>query len=262
LETVISESNRKVYLETLGRKSNEGFIDHWLGIAMNYSQRNLTYESDKLPALSGLATHYSKLHKQEYFAGMFSGAIAETLLWQATHSRGLGKPKHYVAPSWSWLRPSGSIKMVAPLRGQGAVSPMNSALEDVRFELTSEVADAPYGRIKEGGLMRVRGFVKDVWMEGAETDSINSEVMQLSGDGKLIATFPLDYSDELESGSPGSGSAKWNVKCLWILNEYGYVLVLRAVVAKRDHYERIGIATADPAWLNLGGFRKEYVSII
>jgi hypothetical protein len=226
LETVISEIDRKVHLETMGRQSNEEFIDQWLGIAMSYSQRNLTYESDKLPILSGLVIRYSELYKQEYFAGMFSGATAETLLWRARDPRGLEKPKRYVAPSWSWLRPNRRMIMVSPLRNEGAVSQMNSALEDVTFELRSEVAEAPYGRIKERGLMRVKGFVKDVWMERVENENKDSGMMQLSDNGKLMATFQLDFSDEMDCGT---GSAKWNVKCLWVLKKFGYVLVLRAV---------------------------------
>ena len=89
----IKEMNRKVRCDVTGSQKDEGFIDHWLGLAERYSERDLTYESDKLPALSGLATHFGQLHKQEYHAGIFSGAIAETLLWRPTMPGGLQKPK-------------------------------------------------------------------------------------------------------------------------------------------------------------------------
>ncbi|KAH8749685.1 heterokaryon incompatibility protein-domain-containing protein, partial [Hyaloscypha sp. PMI_1271] len=137
---VIREINRKVRCDVAGMQKDEGFIDHWLGLAERYSQRNLTYESDKLPALSGLATYFSELHKQRYYAGIFSGAVAETLLWSPTTLGGLEKPERYVAPSWSWVRPNGWLKVVSPeqpdeWRGQRAVSQLESVLEDVRFEL-------------------------------------------------------------------------------------------------------------------------------
>ena len=265
---VIREINRKVRCDVAGTQKDEGFIDHWLGLAERYSERNLTYESDKLPALSGLATYFSELHKQKYYAGIFSGAVAETLLWKPTTPGGLEKPERYVAPSWSWVRPNGWIKMVAPQqpgksRDQRAVSQLESVLEDVRFELRSEVAEAPYGRIKEGGLVKVRGLVKDVWMERVESDDSHRTVkMRLSVDGKFMCTFYLDFFDELDRGSVGSKVVKWNVKCLWVLKECEYVLILRAVGGERGQYERIGIASIDPAWFDFGGFRREHISII
>lgn len=60
----------KVRCDVTGSQKDEGFIDHWLGLAECYSERDLTYESDKLPALSGLTTHFGQLHKQEYYAGI------------------------------------------------------------------------------------------------------------------------------------------------------------------------------------------------
>ena len=264
---VIREINRKVRCDVAGMQKDEGFIDYWLGLADRYSQRNLTYESDKLPALSGLATYFSELRNQRYYAGIFSGAVVETLLWSPTTLGGLEKPERYVAPSWSWVRPNGWIKMVAPdqpgeWRGQRAVSQLESVLEDVRFELRSEVVEAPYGKIKEGGLMRVRGLVKDVWMERVESDDSYRVKMRLSGDGKLMCNFYLDFFDELDKGSVGSMVVKWNVKCLWVLKDCGYVLILRAVSGEGGRYERIGIASIDPDWFDFGGFRREHISII
>jgi hypothetical protein len=158
--------------------------------------------------------------------------------------------------------------MVAPhqpgeSRDQRAVSQLESVLEDVRFELRSEVAEAPYGKIKEGGLMRVRGLVKDVWMERVEIDDSHRAVkMRLSGDGKLMCIFYLDFFNEMDRGLVGSRVVKLNVKCLWVLKECGYVLILRAVGGEMSRYERIGIASIDPAWLDFGGFRRELISII
>ncbi|PVH80419.1 HET-domain-containing protein [Cadophora sp. DSE1049] len=265
---VIREINRKVRCDVADMQKDEGFIDHWLGLAERYSERYLTYESDKLPALSGLATYFSELYKQKYYAGIFNGAVAETLLWRPTKLGGLEKPERYVAPSWSWVRPNGWIKMVAPQQPGGsrdlrAVSQLESMLEDVRFELRSEVAEAPYGRIKEGGLMRVSGLVKDVWMERVESDDDHRMVkMRLIADGKFMSVFYLDFFNDLDEGSMDSGVTKWNVKCLWVLKECEYVLVLRAVGNDSCLYERIGLADIDPAWYDFGGFRREHISII
>ena len=60
----------------------------------------------------------------------------------------------------------------------------------------------------------------------------------------------------------GTGASGWNLKCLWVLRECGFVLVLRAVSEESGLYERIGLAEIDSAWDELGGFRREQVSII
>jgi hypothetical protein len=86
-----------------GTKSWEDtfFVDHWLGIAEDFSAKDLTFESDKLPALSGLASYYCQRHDQEYFAGLFSGSIAEGLLWRPYSPGSLSRPMEYTAPTWS-----------------------------------------------------------------------------------------------------------------------------------------------------------------
>lgn len=265
---VIREVNRKARCDVGGMQKDEGFIDHWLGLAERYSERNLTYESDKLPALSGLATYFSELHKQKYYAGIFHGAVAETLLWKPVRPGCLKKPEQYVAPSWSWVRPNGWIKMVAPdqpgsSRDQRAVSRLQSLLEDVSFDLRSEVAEAPYGRIKEGGLMRLSGMVKDVLMERVESDDSHREAkMRLIGDGKRMCTFHLDFLDDVDRESVETRGEKWEVKCLWIMMECEYVLILRAVGQESGWYERIGISGIDPAWFDTDGFKRETITII
>lgn len=218
-----------------------------------------------MPALSGLATHFSELHKQNYFAGIFSGAVAETLLWRSKIPGGLKKPKQYVAPSWSWVGPNGWIKMVAPHQPSDSQnqSGLKSVLEDVKFELRSEIQDSPYGRLNEGGLLRTRGLVKDACIKSRENDDGNSPtLMRLVADGKLMSNFYLDFCDDLDRVNVTSRILEWKVKCLWVLKESDHVLILRAVRGEIGQYERIAIAIIDPAWFELGGFRREQISII
>lgn len=63
-----------------------------------------------LPALSGIAAHFSTRHKQDYYAGIFSGSILEGLLWKPAYAGCLSRPDNYVAPSWSWASLRGPIK--------------------------------------------------------------------------------------------------------------------------------------------------------
>ncbi|KAE9376008.1 HET-domain-containing protein, partial [Stipitochalara longipes BDJ] len=87
------------------------FSDHWFGTAEMYSERTFTFETDKLPGLSGLASHLSQRHGKSYYAGIFSDSIADGLLWSPARPGCLFRTDStsYIAPSWSWLSAHGSI---------------------------------------------------------------------------------------------------------------------------------------------------------
>jgi hypothetical protein len=74
----------------------------------DYSFRRLTNETDKLPALSGLAHSFQKTFPQaKYVAGIWSTHLPAALLWRTKHSA--HRPLSYIAPTWSWASVVGSI---------------------------------------------------------------------------------------------------------------------------------------------------------
>ncbi|KAH0430921.1 hypothetical protein CcaCcLH18_07479 [Colletotrichum camelliae] len=78
--------------------------DKWQQIVMDYTKRVFTFEEDRLPGLSGLATDFKKNHRDdedEYYAGLWKSNIIEDLCWSAgTPPPAI--PTKYRAPSWSW----------------------------------------------------------------------------------------------------------------------------------------------------------------
>jgi hypothetical protein len=101
----------------------------WQSLVTNYSRRLLTYERDRLPALSGVAHRFNRLGMGSYLAGLQKNLLWN-LIWQADHaSRQVG---HYAqtrlatiagiskqgsvtklmrkSPSWSWISTSSPIK--------------------------------------------------------------------------------------------------------------------------------------------------------
>lgn len=76
----------------------------WYSVVERYSQvmRNLTHETDVLPALSGLAKRISSLSNNDvYVAGLWKGDLCRGLLWFPRY-RNMARPKRWRAPSWSW----------------------------------------------------------------------------------------------------------------------------------------------------------------
>ena len=54
----------------------------WLQIVEDYTKRNLTFESDRLPALQGLAQYVIGLTRDEYLFGLWKGSPDLGLLWR------------------------------------------------------------------------------------------------------------------------------------------------------------------------------------
>lgn len=77
----------------------------WYQIMNEYSLRQLSFESDRLDAISGLAERLSRIIKDEYIGGMWKSNILECLQWRPdTYDRGREaiRQTSYRAPTWSW----------------------------------------------------------------------------------------------------------------------------------------------------------------
>ena len=76
----------------------------WRDIVARYSVRHLTYESDRLPALSGVAMKFQSMLHCRYYAGLWQDTLFTDICWlvlRSEYDTGLG-PGEYVAPSWTW----------------------------------------------------------------------------------------------------------------------------------------------------------------
>lgn len=73
----------------------------WTSVVEEYSRTKLTYESDKLPALAGLANEVALFGKDEYLAGLWRRNLLAGLCWRSIYENPQA-PKQYRAPSWSW----------------------------------------------------------------------------------------------------------------------------------------------------------------
>lgn len=78
-------------------------IELWDALVEAYSGRQLTNRSDKLTAMSGLATKFAEELKDEYLAGLWKSTLPVDMLWQGNYNAAWNPdPKYYIAPSWSW----------------------------------------------------------------------------------------------------------------------------------------------------------------
>ncbi|RSL99247.1 hypothetical protein CDV31_012255 [Fusarium ambrosium] len=80
----------------------------WEFIVNAFTERTLSFSTDKLPALSGIAQHVQKTRPDDtYLIGMWKADLPWCLLW------GVGtqaqRPPAYRAPSWSWASLEGRV---------------------------------------------------------------------------------------------------------------------------------------------------------
>ena len=90
--------------------SHDAMYSRWFAIVKDYTGRNLTVQSDILPALSGLASAFQNLLHDEYCAGLWKNDIIRGMCWERTAvpkrdfkalKAGQKKQDDFL-PSWSW----------------------------------------------------------------------------------------------------------------------------------------------------------------
>lgn len=73
----------------------------WLNLLRRYSTLTLSYRSDLLPALSGLAKLWESRGAGKYLAGFWQGNILESIVWTLIGAGYPQRSREYRAPSWS-----------------------------------------------------------------------------------------------------------------------------------------------------------------
>ncbi|ORY12955.1 heterokaryon incompatibility protein-domain-containing protein, partial [Clohesyomyces aquaticus] len=99
------------------QQNQSGFTDWlatWRNIVHEFTRRDLTVQTDRLPAISGLASAMQNQLNSNYLAGLWESDLARQLLWAGTweiFNSDLSFPllEHGYAPSWSWASVSGAI---------------------------------------------------------------------------------------------------------------------------------------------------------
>ncbi|KAH7089252.1 heterokaryon incompatibility protein-domain-containing protein [Paraphoma chrysanthemicola] len=76
-------------------------ITGWHILVSQYTKLHLTFQTDKLPALQGLAKAWQQTLQGNYLAGLWRGHILNDLMWKVQVP--LPRPRVYLGPSWSWV---------------------------------------------------------------------------------------------------------------------------------------------------------------
>ncbi|KAH8911341.1 HET-domain-containing protein, partial [Coniochaeta sp. PMI_546] len=107
---------RRSSTDMRGQRLRLGQVVAWCFIVAEYTRRDITYNSDRLPGLSGIAGCWERAEGDRYHAGLWERDLPRHLLWW-THISGLAAPERgslrhaeYHAPTWSWASVTGAIQ--------------------------------------------------------------------------------------------------------------------------------------------------------
>ena len=157
---------------SLSTDDDERLFFEWHKTVEAYSQRKLTYESDRLPALSGIAKRMQKqvspacAASNRYLAGIWERDLLSGLTWRCigvTQERDSGQT-HYI-PTWSWASVPGPV--VYPTRGE--LDPNQPTARVVQAECTLAGLD-PTGAVA-GGKLTIAGPLIEVTLEYDPTEN-------------------------------------------------------------------------------------------
>lgn len=137
-------------------------INIWYRLIEEFTAKDITKESDRLPALSGIAQGLQCADLGTYMAGMWSMSIPESLCWTPVlvigkRPQDLHRRAHpYRAPSWSWAALEGDVQFHDGLFDETS---KERAVRVVDGWCTPSGLD-PYGQVKGGHLVLSAPLIK------------------------------------------------------------------------------------------------------
>jgi hypothetical protein len=134
----------------------------WRFLVRAYSARSLTFLSDKLTAISGIAAYLQQQTGYQYAAGLWQETLLMDLLWSSWGWEDLEKPPPTVqGPSWSWASLHGGVAFITETMLEGTLIEKHSIIKDLRIERPGE---NPFGQVTEG-IIEVTGPLSEITIE-------------------------------------------------------------------------------------------------
>ena len=126
----------------------------WRKLISEYSRKQLTRETDKLPAVSGLAARIRDATGETYLAGLWACDLPMALQWQSENP--VWRAREYYAPSWSWASCGKSCPIIYPASaGRSEVTILDASITPAGTDPLGSVSD---GFIKLEGLVQKAAF--------------------------------------------------------------------------------------------------------
>ena len=167
---------------------SEGEINRNM-ILEEFANRVITKDTDRLPALSGLAAFTGESTNANYIAGLWESDLPQALLWRVDADKA-SRHEQYYAPSWSWPSVIGRacFDKCDPKKSGG------DCIAEVIGVTKQLASENPFGSLT-GGAVQIKGPLMKLpshteWHEERITE-LTDVPERASYKGKLV----LDVSD-------------------------------------------------------------------
>jgi hypothetical protein len=181
------------------------FGQPWNHLVATYTKADLTFDTDKLIAFSGLAKAFSEQQpNDEYLAGMWKDNFVAQMPWSVCSMTRHTKKRYtsYIAPSWSWASVNDVVRPFLSLSYRRLSVKQISSFIDCHLDYRD-----PFRKLDVvGGWVLIRGPLKEVRISKAHGDTHRNPVMQSwSETSSGEDTFPgssevwldYEYTDEV-----------------------------------------------------------------
>ncbi|KAI1407290.1 heterokaryon incompatibility protein-domain-containing protein [Hypoxylon sp. FL1857] len=154
-----------------GPKVSQSDLHHdWNQIVKEYTSRQLTRQSDRLPALIGLARKFESITSGTYIAGMWQDNLIEDMVWKRDGDAGFRPPDQLNAPSFSWASILGSISYQPGRWGYRGTREYHSRLLHVHIPATADGLDSGL----ESGFVVLQGPVMNATLSSPKPEEPGS----------------------------------------------------------------------------------------
>jgi hypothetical protein len=169
-------------------------------MSCKFMDRKLAFQSDVLPAISGMAKLVQQSTGDKYLAGLWKSTLLTGLLWESNWDMNYAtvRTPEYLAPSWSWASIVGPIHYfkIADSSDIPDVSDLGLVFRPKILEAATEpVSFDPFGRLKSG-FIRLQGIVKAVEVRGPK-ENISDVTLEVWENEKKVGDLVYDVFDDL-----------------------------------------------------------------
>ncbi|KAM0265672.1 hypothetical protein ACHAQJ_000106 [Trichoderma viride] len=198
--------------------------DGWYYPILDYCKKKLTYETDRLSAVSSYAKLIASKSGDTYLAGLWKKNLHRGLLWKIQRRqrktfrelmRKLEHPHKYIAPSWSWASYHTSLHLDL---SDGIMQP---ECEILKAKTRAHGGDM-YGRVRSGYIL-IRGKVcsipgKSLQKLPLESPYLNIQCEWLAlEDEQYVAQCALDWRVTNDEGKQLSETSEDSISAIAML---------------------------------------------
>ncbi|EEU38644.1 uncharacterized protein NECHADRAFT_82999 [Fusarium vanettenii 77-13-4] len=141
----------------VGEYAHLDCVGLWRQTVTEFSRLNITYHTDKLPAMAALAERMAEMRSGDdtYLAGLWRSTLAQDLLWKLKYESSR-QPQPSGVPTWSWASTSCTV-----IWDSGYTTVASFTIKNVDYEASGPkyLGGCPKARIEiESPVVRIEGM--------------------------------------------------------------------------------------------------------